>query len=380
MSLPAERQGTSHPFHIYPRISDLATLADAETIIWASIHHLCSSAVVEHVAAAFHNISRRADRRSVATNLKLYVRQAAEFYDVARTAKPNTAPLMYYYSFLNLAKALCELKKPRLHERTECYSHGLHWRPNPRKVVNLPFEKVTISNRRGMWQTLWEALVSSRYTSASQVNLPIKVLFSYCPEVSAEYLHAFGMPLGFIDLENPAVKWDPKKREVWLRFSIARWHFESRGVFAPGVLAQMASTRSGYSEVGPKNPEFRHFESTTPLVMTPSQYPGSAIADDIAAMNPAAMLDRGRKLSYYILLRRPLQRYFSLPLPQALVIYTILFWLGSLVRYDPHSVQWLMDSQYWELIDGFMSQSRLWLLELFQWEFYKTETTLYSAR
>ena len=41
-----------------------------------------------------------------------------------------------------------------------------------------------------------------------------------------------------------------------------------------------------------------------------------------------------------------------------MVYYTILFWLGSLVRYDPDSAAELMDSPYWILLDGFMSQSR----------------------
>jgi hypothetical protein len=47
------------------------------------------------------------------------------------------------------------------------------------------------------------------------------------------------------------------------------------------------------------------------------------------------------------------------PLPQVMILYMILFWLGSLVRYNPHSVRALMDSEYSVLVDGFMSQSRL---------------------
>ena len=54
--------------------------------------------------------------------------------------------------------------------------------------------------------------------------------------------------------------------------------------------------------------------------------------------------------------------------------------MGSLVRYDPHSVHALMDSAYWMLIDGFVSQSRLWLLELFQWALYDAEITLWMSR
>ncbi|MGA7399820.1 MAG: YaaC family protein, partial [Candidatus Sulfotelmatobacter sp.] len=83
-----------------------------------------------------------------------------------------------------------------------------------------------------------------------------------------------------------------------------------------------------------------------------------------------------KKLRYCL----PIQARLPVAMPQLMVNYTILFWLGSLVRYDPHSLSALMDSQYWMLIDGFMSQSRLWLLELFEWAFYKAETTLWNVR
>jgi hypothetical protein len=76
----------------------------------------------------------------------------------------------------------------------------------------------------------------------------------------------------------------------------------------------------------------------------------------------------------------PIQKRIPVALPQVSVLYTILFWLGSLVRYDPHSVSDLMDSPSWILIDGFMSQSRLWLLERMEWAHYSAETTLRSVR
>ena len=40
----------------------------------------------------------------------------------------------------------------------------------------------------------------------------------------------------------------------------------------------------------------------------------------------------------------------------------------------------LMDSHYWILIDGIMNQSRIWLLELFEWELFQTETKLSLSR
>src|SRR6266852_9909277 len=136
MPLAAPREGASVGFHIYPTVMDEGTLGDPEAIIWSSIRHLCSRGVAEDIAAPTHGVIRRRDRAEVGKNLKLYVQQASEFYEAAHAAKPNTAPLIYYYSFLDLAKGLCELRQPRFHERSECYRHGVSWKPDPRKLAD----------------------------------------------------------------------------------------------------------------------------------------------------------------------------------------------------------------------------------------------------
>jgi len=99
------------------------------------------------------------------------------------------------------------------------------------------------------------------------------------------------------------------------------------------------------------------------------------IYPDVSKFNLFTHMDEG-DLQFSI----PLQHSLPIPLPQVTVLYSILFWLGSLVRYDPHSVAYLMDSSLWILIDGFMSQSRVWLLELMEWALFRTETRLRSAR
>jgi YaaC-like Protein len=99
------------------------------------------------------------------------------------------------------------------------------------------------------------------------------------------------------------------------------------------------------------------------------------VVAEVGAMHLFVYLDHDG-LHYVI----PIQTRLPLRLPQLLVLYSIMFWLGSLVRYDPHSVAELQDSEYWLLIDGFMSQSRLWLLELFEWELFGAEISTRSAR
>jgi hypothetical protein len=73
--------------------------------------------VADGILKEFHMVSNSRTRPTIAKNLQWYIGQAFELYESARNAKANTAPLLYYYSFLNLAKALCEIRYPRFHKK-----------------------------------------------------------------------------------------------------------------------------------------------------------------------------------------------------------------------------------------------------------------------
>jgi hypothetical protein len=375
MPLAEPRNGTSVGFHIYNRVMDEGTLGDPEAIIWSSIRHLCSREVAEDIAAFTHGVRKKRDRQAIGRNLKLYVQQASAFYEVARSAKPNTAPLIYYYSFLNLAKALCELRHPQFHERPECYKHGVSWTPDRRKYADPTKETVSITTR-GIWHSLWEALMARPCPAVNPTKLRVKAMFSYCPEISVESTQTLQTSLDLISIEKPDVLYDEKASEAWTRFSVYRFDLKRLRVSVPNLKAQIRTPRSGYIEVKSIDRSVRTLQSATPKVLSGRDQPLEEIMPDIAAINTFAYLGRERQLEYFI----PVQIRLPFPLPQLVVNYTILFWLGSLVRYDPHSVNALMDSRYWMLIDGFMSQSRLWLLELFEWALYKAETTLWISR
>jgi hypothetical protein len=241
-------------------------------------------------------------------------------------------------------------------------------------MVDPEKEEVSLTTR-GMWHALWEALMHQTCRVPNPTRLRIRDLLSYCPEVSVEYSRAFGRNQRFLDLEKPNLVFDASKREAWIRFSVHRFDFQLQRVTAPAILSQIATPRSNYLEVKSDAREFRVFESAKPIAVARSQPAHEALREDVLALN--AFTHFGRTELHYFL---PVQTTLPLRLPQAIVLYTILFWLGSLVRYDPHSVASLMESGYWILIDGFMSQSRLWLLEQFEWAIYQTETTLWFAR
>jgi hypothetical protein len=375
MPLREPRPGESIGFHAYPSTSEEGTLGDPETIIWSSIHHLCSRGVAEYIAANFHGVKRVRDIRAVAGNIKLYVEQAYEFYEAAKAAKPNTAPLIYYYSFLNIAKAICELRNPRFHERHECYHHGISWRPDPRYYVNLEREQVALV-RRGVWHVLWESITRSTCVVTNPTRLRIKDMFLYCPEISIEVDRAFGKEIQLLCLVEPDVFYDQSAAQAWIRFGLSRLELKYFGLTIPTLMKALATPRSGYIEVHASNRDVRMFQSAHAANVSRGKSILDAIYPDVIGMNIFSHLDRGGRIEYGI----PLQGRLPLRMPQLMVLYTILFWLGSLVRYDPHSVSELMDSQYWTLIDGFMSQSRLWLLEQFEWCLYQAETKLWVVR
>jgi hypothetical protein len=360
---------------VYPATSDEGTLGDPETIIWSSIRHLCSSGVAESIAEDFHGIKRPRDLRAVAGNLKIYVHHAYEFYEAAKVAKPNTAPLIYYYSFLNLAKALCELRHPRFHQRPECYHHGITWHPSPVYIVNPERDEVSLTTR-GIWHVLWESLMGSSCTAPNPMPLRIRDLFLYCPELGIEVSQAFGENMRLLDLVDPDILFDKSAGEAWIRFSINRTGFKFYHLTAPALRVSLATSRSGFIEVRSPKPEFRMFESTPALKVSPKGTVLGSLLPEVIGMSVFCSLGREKKIEYSL----ALQSRLPLRLPQVIVLYSIIFWLGSLVRYDPHSVNKLMESRYWSLIDGFMSQSRLWLLERLEWALYQAETTLWTVR
>lgn len=373
MPLPDPRKGEPIGFSLYPEHSIEFTIASPETVIWSSIRHFCSQLAGEAYLKHVHKIRQARTRSAVAANVKLYVQQASEFYHAAATAKPNTAPLFYYYAFLNLAKARCEIRFPSLHSRRECYAHGVSWRPDPKRVVILDREVVRVG-RPGMWHLLWETIVGSQCPAVDPTRLPLKKLFALCPEIGVEYGTLFGIA-SRIHLNDINFIYDKRSRNVWLRFSISRDRLRDHGLSAPQLLAQLATPRATYSEVKSGEKEARTFESSIPATLRGSATPSSALRDDILALNLVAHSGEKAEPEYSI----TLQQRLPFPMPQLMVSYTILFWLGSLVRYDPHSVAELMDSPVWIMIEGFMTQSRLWLLQLFQWELFQDQVSLRTA-
>jgi len=266
MPLPPARTGNLQAFqlHVYPPSQTEWTLGDPETVTWSAVRHLTAKSDATEVASKRHGIASDSDCREIAENVKLYIRQASDFYQAAKASGPNTAPLQYYYSFLHLAKALCEFKRPRFHECQECYRHGVTWKPSPGALADPKTSWVALSGK-GIWQALWESLTGKQFPLASPSQLPIKDLFCYCPEIAVEVQTAFGHEPHLLQLADGRVLTDLDSSETWVRFSIPASHLVSLNWSAADLIRQISTPGPGYMEIEPAKADQRTFESAIPV-------------------------------------------------------------------------------------------------------------------
>jgi hypothetical protein len=376
MTLPEPRQGKSFGFQIHPDASYEGTLGSPEKIIWSSIRYLCARDVVDPLLYSVHSVKRANVRSKIARNIKLYVTQAYDFYEAARSAESDTAPLLYYYSFLNLAKSICEIHRPAFHRTPESYRHGLSWKPSRHYLVNMETESLTVGTR-GVWHVLLESITGHTKRISNPLKLKIKDLFALCPETGIEYQRAYHESNRLIDLKDPYILVDMDKNEVWIRFGIQKKELKELRLSRKRLLNLIKLPSGGYKQVRSDDNQLWLFELEKAKKCKPEgmEITFQPIKPEIDAMNLFAHLAFDKM--YYSI---PIQTRLPIRMPQLVVLYTLVFWLSSLVRYDPHSVISLQDSKFWVLIDGFMNQSRIWLLELFEWHLYKTETVLRYVR
>lgn len=282
MSLQMPRNGESIEFSLYPYRSEEATIGDIEKIIWASIKQLCASGITDNVLYDIYKITNKKNRITISKNIKLYIRHASEFYEVAKLSKPNTAPLFYYYSFLNLAKALCEIKNPNFHLQQECYRHGLSWKPNPRFLVNVHKENISVTTR-GVWHMLLETVMNRKIRIANPLRLQIKELFALCLETEIEFCRTLGDKIKTIDINNIDILCNFEQREIWIKFAVCKSSLKRFNISRPKLLTFVTHSNSKYRPIISEDKDSYMFEFQKPKKITTQHkaFPFDELFEDI---------------------------------------------------------------------------------------------------
>lgn len=371
------RLGNKIEFRIHINKIEEHSLGDIEKRIWSLIRHFISADTADSILKNNHGITNSRSRMAKIKNLKVYIQHAHELYEDAKQSKANTAPLFYYYSFLNLAKGLCEIKFTNFHERKESHRHGIYWESGNDPIINFNSEKLSFASRRGVWQCLLDYLTDRVNHTPGGSNIKIKNLFSFSPELSSEYLSSFEVESRLIPLHNPSIWYDDNN--TWVSFSVPKDKLKSFNISKNKFLDFISDSDTGYEEIKSDLETFYKFQTKDDKVREYSRFGNDylfeALKTDLINLNLSAVL-LNKSCLYLIAAQNNLQ----FKIPQILVIYSLIYWLSSLVRYNPHSMEYIQKSRYWQLVDGLMNESRIWLLELFAWEYYKEQRILLSSR
>lgn len=283
----------------------------------------------------------KAGREHIKSELRAYIDQAENFYRVAQTSDYRSAALLYYYSFLNLAKAYVVIYKPELVNKK--FVHGINRKTKSGKLTDRSFQvKVSRNNQISVFNEIYSLQYGS-YLPANR-SISFKNTLGYITDVSDETtkllkklsykihpskLYVFTdnvtnkcwtvivtptgfYPANYISTFNTFVnsfqRFNPNALSLQFGFKMnqneASQHSFSQSIAEYDVLP------SGLLDVGETQ---KHIEDTI----------GSFAQDSIY----------NDQISFSI--TDPLRKNWQVPFNEPLAIYSMMFYLSEVVRYSP---------------------------------------------
>ena len=280
-----------------------------------------------------------------------YLAQSKSFYDTATVANRDAAPLLWYYSFLNLAKAL--LARTEQLSALASAMHGISDPADNREgYLSLKKQKIKTNGtlqpgRYQLFPNLCRLL--GQPLLIGEQNIPIRSLLRQVLGIHRAYMKAFKADSHFIKLRDPEfLECTPKSRggEIWSRFSLLKEDFNTTVRFkvlkkqlmpvfhavTPGAHGDKLNAHCFESE---HRPFTRYSSDELPSLQ-------KLLRPRVRAL----VLPKG--YLFYVMFER------DYVLPQAAVIYAIMFYLGSIVRYRPYDFDKLVEKTHRWTIDEFM--------------------------
>lgn len=299
-----------------------------------------------------------------------FVRQAREYYSAAeRASSIETRPLLYYYSFLNLAKAIAMGRgRSGLVGKV---SHGIAHvggaatghTPSTAKLQVGPSDQAVGGTKSAIDELHWAlegtGVATGQY-SVSEIIPQSVVAHRMWRKAFAQHRAERFIPIDDIHFIH-----DESTKCIWLKLRISRSTLRARGRGVTEVLRDSALATTFRAVKVPDVAESSKFYVLEQRVPTP--YSGRA-ADVVVET-----IDGVRQNLWQTITASPPYRRFYLYLspagerrmPQWLSVYSTLFWLGSLTRYQPVELFESLDGKYGPFFREFLETQPKQLLYIF---------------
>jgi hypothetical protein len=159
------------------RTIELLTTQPTDDEIFASLEYISE---IDKVGLKFFKDLHLKNPRKSLLSFRAFIRQAKTFYYAAKQLNYRASTLLYYYSFLNLAKAYVTVSNPE--KVTGRITHGLAYEQVKGGLNN---QGVLVTKNEGVFHKLYEKETLTKIPSKLKLN--IKSLLGYCTDVNYEY-------------------------------------------------------------------------------------------------------------------------------------------------------------------------------------------------
>ncbi len=308
--------------------------------------------------------------------IQAFLRQAMAFWKAARSLDVRSCPLLYYYSLLNLAKALIavyEVEKlpSRINHGITCRADGTDLRDHM-----LQFK------RDGVFPRLYRCVLGDEIPDNESVR--VSDLLSYCFEISYELTSLNLVPVKFhpfymrFAVSNTSVSvctsFDKASRSTLINDPIIKSIFRE-------IALDPHTARNLFDYLAPQHGNSAYFQSTHL-----DQYiPGTNKIDSGALLKGVfgkvanrfdSLLTTDPKYPDCLFYEQtPSKACFN----ELVAGFGVIFYLGSLVRYQPEILESLLNSKEGWLIERLVRQVPHACLHRFINKLSRTER-LYSIR
>lgn len=195
--------------------------------IWENYDYLCRVKSARDDFIRSKGITDVAEIDKIGKEFSSYLTQSKNFYKYAESSDYRSAALLYYYSFLNLVKAILIVHKPELSGKK--FMHGLQ-----RKVKEGSLDKMSIGlspsrNKKDIntFDELYKFINKNDFPAKENVTL--LDLFSYSTDIAFEYEAVAGKPNN-VSYVKYVIAIDSNSKKSWNKLAVNHWQKHSSNI------------------------------------------------------------------------------------------------------------------------------------------------------
>lgn len=303
-----------------------------------------------------------------------FLAQAEDFYSSA-TGRLSANPLLTYYAFLNLGKAL--LRVLGFDGDLSKAGHGLSEKHTGTGAELSDFA-VEVKQAYGGWTNVYTELVHRLGFSRPAVGTQYPVV-ELIPQVVVGHRlwrEASHRTERFVPIEKIEFVDDRASKELWLRLYVSRGDLDRYRITHKRLLEE-GDLVGDFKEVEigltGQNLDWISFEQQKAVSYTGR--PTDVLMDVVEPMRPRLwrIITTGAEQGYrkyYVHLTPPTEHH---RLPQMASLWALMYYFGSVVRYRPHEFETIAAGRYGAFVSEFISAQSEQLLYMLASEMCRRE-------